>query len=197
MSVEKKKSIGIKEIILTAVITGIVTSLFQFWLMNESFSKERELWKDQYKTEFIDNHNQQKMKYLEEINESLLQLEIKAKEIKLLAAGLKAIPIEKDAEKLNDLMVQYHKDLFILSSKAQMATYYFGPEVDNVIPELSAALTKNYNNNLIFIEGTPDLPEFNLDFETIEELTNTRIKLLNAMYEDITETYQVKKQIIK
>jgi hypothetical protein len=187
-----KTETGFSKILLTAILTAIFTTITQYFLQKDKLSSEQKYWGKKYEIETIDKVNSQRLKILDEITQDLLQLEVKAKEIKVAAAASKYFQTPENAKELLNLAVQYHKDLNSYSAKAQMTSIYFDKNVDSIIPILGEALTLNYQNNLLRNSSEIKLPEFELNFETIDALTKTRISLAKAMFEEIIESYKLK-----
>ncbi len=191
---EKKEEASLKTIIVTAVVTAILTSLTQYILQNDKLNSEQDYWRKRYQIESVDKINSQRLQMVEELNKDLLQLEIKAKEIKINTAASKYFTKPEDMQELYTLMVQYHKDLYLYAAKCQMASLYFGNEVNTLIPKVGKALELNFQNNLLTKKNGVTLPEFELNFETIDTLTNIRLKLTKAMVEEIANSYKIKDQ---
>lgn len=187
-----KDETSYRTILLTAIITAILTSVTQYFLQNDKLSSEQQYWTKRYKIETIDKINSQRLQMVDELTKELLQLEIKAKEIKLSAAAAKYFTNPEEIKALNALMVQYHKDLNLLAAKNQMVSLYFGKEVNSLLPILGKTLELNFQNNLLLKQDGVKLPEFELDFETLDTLTNSRIKLSKAMIEEISKSYELK-----
>ncbi len=200
METEEKESkssdnVGFKKILLTAIITALITTISQSFLANRKLKNEQEIWRNRYNIETIDKLNDKRFELIEEVNQGLLQLEIKAKEIKILAAAVKINPNTPDLKHLNDLMIKYHKDLYLNQSKIQMTALFFDKEVKDVIPTLNKTLEMNFNNNLSFIDNKIELAGFDIDFETIDTLSQTRVKLITTMSNEIREAYEFKNEI--
>lgn len=191
---EKKEETGLKTIIVTAVVTAILTSLTQYFLQKDKLTSEQDYWRKRYQIESVDKINSQRLQMVEELNKDLLQLEVKAKEIKINTAASKYYTKPEEMQELNALMVQYHKDLYLYAAKMQMASFYFGNEVNALIPKVDKALELNFQNNLLTKKNGVPLPEFELNFETIDTLINTRLKLTKAMVEEIANSYKIKDQ---
>ncbi|WP_210352889.1 hypothetical protein [Sphingobacterium tabacisoli] len=118
-------------------------------------------------------------------------MEVKAKEIKILAATMKYNKTMEGYKKLNDLTIQYYKDLYQNVAKFQIASTYFDESVDSILAKLSNALYLNFQNNLLTDESyetTP--PELKTDFETIDTLINSRVLLFNSMMNEIAKSYE-------
>ncbi|MFN0188650.1 MAG: hypothetical protein ACKVQV_08110 [Bacteroidia bacterium] len=179
-------------ILVTAIVTAILTVATQYFLQNDKLSSEQEYWNKRYKVESIDKINSQRLQIVDELTKELLQLEIKAKEIKINTAASKYFTQPEEVKALSDLMVQYHKDLNFFAAKIQMTSLYFGKEVNDLIPIVGKTLELNFQNNLLIRKGGIKLPEFDLDFETIDTLTKSRLKLSKAMIEEINKSYELK-----
>jgi len=191
---DEKKETSYKAIIVTAILTAILTSFTQYFLQKDKLSSEQDYWRKRYQIETIDKINSQRLQMVDELNKELLQLEIKAKEIKINSAASKYFTTPEEMKELNALMVQYHKDLYLYVAKTQMASLYFGKEVNSLIPILGKTIELNFQNNLLTKQGGVKLPEFELDFETIDTLTKSRLKLTKAMLEEISKSYELKSQ---
>jgi hypothetical protein len=181
-----------KTILVTAIVTAILTVATQYFLQNDKLSSEQEYWNKRYRIESIDKINSQRLQIVDELTKELLQLEIKAKEIKINTAASKYFTKPGEMKALNDLMVQYHKDLNFFAAKITMTSLYFGKEVNDLIPIVGKTLELNFQNNLLIKQGGMKLPEFDLDFETIDTLTKSRLKLSKAMIEEISKSYELK-----
>ncbi len=148
---DNKDETSYRAIIVTAIITAILTSVAQYFLQNDKLSNEQEYWTKRYQIETVDKINTQRLQLVDDLNKELLQLEIKAKEIKINAAASKYSTDIEEIKNLNKLMVQYHKDLYATAAKIQMAALYFDNKVDSLIPVLGKALELNFQNNLLFL----------------------------------------------
>ncbi|ERM80289.1 hypothetical protein P872_13505 [Rhodonellum psychrophilum GCM71 = DSM 17998] len=191
---EKKIETGYGKILVTAIVTALLTSLTQYFLQNSKLSSEQEYWNKRYEVETIDKINSHRIQLVDEINSELLQLEIKAKEIKINAAASKYYTTPEEVKELTNLMVQYHKDLYLNAAKVHMASLYFGNEVDSLIPVLGKSLELNFQNNLLIKQSGIKLPEFELDFETLDTLTKSRNAITKAMINEIVKSYELKKK---
>ncbi|KFF12741.1 hypothetical protein IW15_08070 [Chryseobacterium soli] len=128
---------------------------------------------------------------MEDISDGILQLEVQAKEIKILNNSVKYSNNSDDIEKLINLMIQYHKDLYKVSSKMEIASIYFDKNVDNKLLKLGDALTENYQNNLVKIPvNLPNIPELNLDFETIEKLPKAKKEVFEEMLKNMNNDFE-------
>jgi hypothetical protein len=188
---DNKDATSYSTILITAIITAVLTSATQYFLQKDKLSSEQQYWTKRYQIETIDKVNGQRLQMVDDLTKELLQLEIKAKEIKLSSAASKYYTNAEEMKELNALMVQYHKDLNLFAAKTQMVSLYFGKEVNMLLPILGKALELNFKNNLLKQNGVK-LPEFSLDFETIDTLTKSRLKLSQAMIEEISKSYELK-----
>lgn len=187
-----KNGTGYGKILITALLTAILTSITQFFLQNSKLSDEQEFWRKRYEIENIDKVNNIRLLQLDELNKDLLQLEVKAKEIKIKAVITNYSSTMKEIEELTELLVQYHKDLYTCTAKLQMASLYYGGEVDSLIPKLHSALQLNFQNNLLVKQNVIKLPEYELDFETIDTLTKLRMSITQAMVNELFKSYELK-----
>lgn len=191
----KKVETSYIKILVTAILTAILTSLSQYFLQENNLSGEQEYWLKRYELEKLDKINSQRLKLVESINSDILQLEIKAKEIKINVAVANYDTSSKKLNELSNLMVQYHKDIYLFAAKTQMASLYFGKEVNSLIPILNKSLELNFKNNLPINKSGIRLSEFELDFKTIDTLTKSRIAILKAMVYEISNSTELKKKI--
>lgn len=189
---DNKKETSYRTILITAIVTAILTVVTQYFLQNDKLSSEQEYWSKRYQIESIDKINDQRMQMVDELTKELLQLEIKAKEIKINSAASKYFTKPEEMKELNDLLVQYHKDQNFFAAKIQMVSLYFGKEVNSLIPVLGKTLELNFKNNRLIMQSGVKLPEFELDFETLDTLTKSRLKLTKAMIEEISKSYELK-----
>ena len=188
------------KIFLTALITSILTLGSSYFLMFSQLEKEQEYWITRLKTERLQVLLDREIKLFEDINTSILIIEVLAKDFKISAIKFRAdIEMAKEFQDRdinnNDYLankaIEYHKHINNLTSKLQMAEFYFGHEVDSLINPLSKTLGINYNTNLILrdsveINGLESVFEyFKRDFETVEELTENRLKILKAMRKEM------------
>lgn len=185
---------GYGKIFATAVLTALLTSITQYYLQNSKLSGDQEYWKKRYTIENIDKINSQRLQIVDDVTKELLLLEVKAKEIKIKAAGSKYFTTTEEINELTNLMIQYHKDSYLCVAKLQMVSLYFGSEVDSIIPILGKALQLNFQNNLLIKQSGVKVPEFELDFETIDTLTNSRTFLTRAMIDEIMNSYKFKNE---
>lgn len=190
---KKENKIGIGKIVLTAVITALITTISQSYLQSRQLDKELSSWKEKYDIESIDKINDTRIRMLEDVNEQILQLEIQAKEIKLEVAVSKYYTKPEQAERLSELMVQYHKDLYRNASKMHITSLFFGNKVDSLIPLLGKSLTQNFQHNLMFDSNRIKFPELEYDFETTDSLTNIRNTITQQMAKEIMESYELKR----
>jgi hypothetical protein len=128
---DDKSETGYGKILITALLTAVLTSITQFFLQDSRLSGEQEYWRKRYEIESIDKINAQRLQLVDDINKELLLLEVKAKEIKINVAASKYLADPEETKALTGLMVQYHKDLNLFTAKIQMASLYFGSEVDS------------------------------------------------------------------
>jgi len=197
---EKARKHSISEILLTALITAVITSICSFLLTRNQLSKEQEYWEKRLLKERAINILDKQISLFEEVNSMILELQILTKEIKILAAkfNINSTMLKygdnsnsKEFDELYNKLVDYHKKLYSHSSKIQMLPLYFTNGVDSLIEPLRKTLELNYKNNFIIGEEV-DLKNiqsyFDKDFETIEELENVRTNLLKAMIDDISRT---------
>lgn len=191
-SSNKKKNSNLKTIVLTAIITTFLTAITQYFLQKNHLSNEQDYWKKRYNIEEIKDVNTVRFNLIKEISEGILQLEIQAKEIKIQNAFVKYSNSKEDIEQLSKLTISYQKDLYRITSKMEIASIYFDKNVDKLLLKLGNALTENYEHNYVknSIEG-PHLPEFDLDFNTIEKLPKikkqTFEEMLKNMQKDLDE----------
>ncbi|PKB15212.1 hypothetical protein [Flavobacterium sp. 5] len=188
----KKENSNLKTIILTAVITTFLTAITQFFLEKNHLSNEQDYWKKRYNIEQVKDVNNVRFNLIKEISEGILQLEFQAKEIKIQNAFVKYSNSKEEIEKLSKLTINYQKDLYRITSKMEIASIYFDKDVDKLLSNLGNALTENYEHNYIksSIQG-PHLPEFDLDFNTIEKLPKIKKQafeeMLKNMQKDLDE----------
>ncbi|MDO6814066.1 hypothetical protein [Tenacibaculum soleae] len=190
---KKENKIGFGKIVLTAIITALITTISQSYLQSRQLDKELSSWKEKYDIESIDKINDTRIRMLEDVNEQILQLEIQAKEIKLEVAVSKYYTKPEQRDRLSELMVQYHKDLYRNASKMHIASLFFGNKVDSLIPLLGKSLTQNFQHNLMFDSNRIKIPELEFDFETTDSLTNMRNTITQQMAKEIMESYELKK----
>jgi len=187
----KEEKSTLKTIIITSVITALLTGTTQYFLQKNQLSNEQDYWKVRYNIENVQNMNNVRLRLLEDISNGILQLEVQAKEIKILNASAKYSKNPDDIKRLNDLLIQYHKDLYKVSSKMEIASIYFDKKVDNKLLKLGDALTENFQNNLLKPSvKLPDIPELNLDFETIEKLPKVKKEVYEEMLKNMNEDFE-------
>lgn len=187
----KKDKSELKTIILTAIITAFLTVITQFFLQKNQLSNEQDYWKERYNIENVQSVNNVRLKLIEEISEGILQLEIQAKEIKIQSVVVKYSLNKDDIEELRQLVTNYHKDLYRISSKMEIASIYFDNEVDKKLLNLGKALTENFKNNYVKIATEEfSIPEFKLDFETIEKLPKIKKETFEAMLKNMNKDFE-------
>lgn len=184
------KDTGYGKILITAILTALLTSISQYFLQNRKMSDEHLYWQKRYEIENLQKLNSQKIQLIDDINRELLQLEVKAKQIKIEFAASRYFTDKEDAKELSNMVVQYHKDLYLFSAKVQTANIFFGQDVDRLFPALDNALALNYQNNLLRPQTDSILPEFELDFETIDTLEKIRLALIRVMLTEISDSYK-------
>lgn len=188
----KKDDSNLKTIILTAIITALLTTITQYFLQKNQLSNEQDYWEKRYNIEEIKDVNTVRFNLIKEISEGILQLEFQAKEIKIQNVAVKYSNSKLDIEHLHKLTINYQKDLYRITSKMEIASIYFDNKVDKLLLKLGDALTENYENNYVknSVEG-PHLPEFDLDFNSIEKLPKikkqTFEEMLKNMQKDLNE----------
>ena len=188
---QKKNKSEIKTIILTAIITAFLTVLTQYFLQKSQLSNEQDYWKERYNIENVKNVNTVRLKLIEEISDGILQLEIQAKEIKIQSAVVKYLPNKEELEELKQLSIKYHKDLYRITSKMEIASIYFDNDVDKNLLKLGNALTENYQNNYVNSSlSNIKIPEFDLDFETIEKLPKIKKQTFEAMLKNMNKDFE-------
>ncbi|WP_347216389.1 hypothetical protein [Chryseobacterium sp.] len=189
-NVKVEKS-NLKTIIITSIATAILTASTQYLLQKNQLSNEQDYWIIRYNIENIQSTNNVRLKLMEDISDGILQLEVQAKEIKIQNASVKYSNNSDDIKKLTNLMIQYHKDLYKVSSKMEIASIYFDKNVDNKLLKLGDALTENYQNNLVKIPvNLPNIPELNLDFETIEKLPKAKKEVFEEMLKNMNNDFE-------
>lgn len=199
MSGEEKK-FNLREIVLTAVITGVLTTVFSFLLMKSQLSEEHKYWEKRLKKERLVEMLDRQVVLYEEINKGILKAEIDVRQLKILASEFNVNmsmtkQYIKKPENINDdfkkNMIEYHKFIYAFSSKIQMIPIYFTERVDTLIKPMIKALEDNYNHTLKIGEtvAIDSISEYlNKDYETIKSLTDYRLKLITAMNEDMVKT---------
>lgn len=188
---QKNDKSDLKTIILTAIITAFLTVITQYFLQKNQLSNEQDYWKERFNIENVQNINNVRLKLIEEISEGILQLEIQAKEIKIQSAFVKYSPNNDNLEELRQLTIKYHKDLYRISSKMEMASIYFDNDVDKELLRLGNALTENYQNNYQKNSNLEvNIPEFNLDFETIEKLSKIKKETFEIMLKNMNKDFE-------
>ena len=191
----KKRKIEFRHMIIIAVLTCVLTALFTFLLTIIQLRTEQKYWEKRLITERLLELQNRQITTLEDINSSILELEILAKEMKILTAEFninmamlkRGVDDYRENKKLfENKLVDYHKKLYSFSSKLQIASLYF--EIDSLIMPLSNSLEANYKNNMIVGEDV-DLNNinsyFDKDYETIQELTDCRLIIIEKMLKDI------------
>lgn len=182
---ENRKS-NFKTIVITSIITAFLTGISQFFLQKKQLSDEQDYWKKRYNIETVKAFNENRFRIIEELSSEILQLEVQAKEIKIQSAVLKYSKDIKSLDEMKELVKKYHKDLYRTAAKMEIASIYFDKEVDDKLIKLSDALTENYNNNYVdFHSSNIDIPEFNLDFETIKKVPKTKKEVFEAMIKNM------------
>lgn len=176
---------NLKTIILTAIITTILTVLTQYFLQKNQLANEQDYWKKRFNIENANNINNLRIKYIEEISSSIYQLEIQVKEIKILKDIVEYSKSDEDYKKLNKLLVQYHKDLYALASKMEMASLYFDEDVKSELDKLGKAVTKNFQQKNGELENDTKIIKTDLRFESIEDLRNAKKNTFDLMLQKI------------
>ena len=187
-----KSETGYGKIFLTALLTAILTSSTQYLLQSSKLLEEHDFWRKRYEIEKVDKVNSNRLLLLDDLNKELLQLEVKVKEIKIKAVISNYSITSEEIKELTELLVQYQEDFYLCAAKIQMASLYFGDEVDSLIPKLEQALQLNFQNNLLLKDSGLKLPEYELDFETMDTLTTIRHSLAKAMINEIYKSYGFK-----
>jgi hypothetical protein len=184
-STNKDKS-DLKIIIITSIITTLLSTIAQYALQKNQLSNEQSYWTKRYNIENLQRTNDVRMKIIEDLSSEILQLEVQAKEIKLQSVVVQYEKNEQNLEELKQLVIKYHKDLYKVSSKIEIASVYFDNNVDINLQKLGKALADNYQNNYIK-ESTSDtsLIEFNRDFETIEKLSKVKKETFENMLKNM------------
>lgn len=189
-----ENKIGLTKIIITALVTAIATSIVQYQLINYKLKKDQSYWKKRYGVEYMSKIIDKKMDYMDEMNNEILQLEVLAKDIKLKTVemnGSQSVKskIDKAAE-IRLMGVEYQKKVNLHSGRIQMISFYFGDNIDSLIPLHRTALEENFKNNLFLSTEFDSLNidnQLDADFNTIEQLTNIRLQLVQEMYKEILE----------
>ena len=181
----------------TALFTASFTAIVSFLLIRSQLYQEQKYWKERLIKERLLEMNDRQVVLFEEINSGILEIEILTKELKLLSARSNvaySLMCTTDAIEemnlLNSKMVDYHLKLYKLSSKFQMIPLYFTERVDSLISPLNKSLENNFNKNLE-VGKKVDLHKIDSyfqeqDFNTTQELTDTRERLLKAMFDDMS-----------
>lgn len=176
---------NLKTIILTAIITTILTVITQYFLQRNQLANEQDYWKKRFNIENANNVNNLRIKYIEEISSSIYQLEIQVKEIKILKDIVEVSKSDDDYKELNKLLMQYHKELYALASKMEIASLYFDEDVKSELDKLGKAITKNFQNKNGELENDSKIIKPDLRFESIEDLQNAKKNTFDLMLQKI------------
>jgi len=194
--------IGLLEIVLTAIVTALLTFIGSYFVMTSQLSKEQEYWSDRMKKERLQVLMDRQLNLFEEVNSDILLAEVMVKDYKIESAKYYSLyelakisprnVIEVNANDVYNKVVEYHKHLYKLSAKLQMVALYFNEKVSSLIASLSKSLEDNYKNNTLRDSLSHNQigilkDYFNMDFETIKELSENRINLIKAMHDNILE----------
>jgi hypothetical protein len=198
----------------TLVATPIFSALAVSWQTRGS----QEAWVEQQRFNRREKIADTQVQLMEEINTMILDLEISAKRIKQEKAGIAFLYVKSGIskemrdqfdgkEKLSEIVemsIEYHRDLMDLTSKAQMMVLYFGPRVHERLRELTKQLEANFKGpesfekleeillnptDALLIAAAEEIKGNSID--TIPELEDARLKLLEAMVADIGKSMAV------
>ena len=184
------KEFSLPAIIITSLLTGLLTYVVTIKTTNQRLEKEQDYWTKRYVIERVEKITDKRYEFLERINSEILNLEVKAKEIKLYAARIKGESCLKEQLKLFDIvnpkMMEYNVLINESGSTLQMVSLLFGEQLKPEIDNISAAMNKNYK---ISFESNPQITDpldyFKENFDTIDELQKTRPEFIKRMYEII------------
>jgi len=192
------KKYNLSEIVLTAVITAILTSVSSFILTRSQLSQEQVYWEQRLQKERLVEMLDRQIALYEEINTGILNTESLARELKIRGSEFNvnismARLGKQDIKEINtafqEKAMEYHKHIYNFSGKLQLIPLYFSNRVDSLINPLRIALENNGNHNLSIgdVVELDKIKEYlNKDYETIEELKDVRMKILKAMNEDMS-----------
>ena len=184
------KEFSLAAIIITSLLTAILTFAVTSITTNNRLKKEQEYWTKRYVIERVEKITDNRYQLLEKINSEILNLEVKAKEIKLLAAKIKGESCLKEKLKqfviINPKMMDYNVLTNKSGSTIQMVSLLFGESLKDEIEELTNSMNKNYE---VSFDSDPKIIDpleyFKDNFDTIQELTDSRLILIKKMYEII------------
>ncbi|MCF8337923.1 MAG: hypothetical protein K9I74_08065 [Bacteroidales bacterium] len=199
---KETKRFSLTEIILTAIITALLTSISSFFLTKSKLKQEQNYWQKRLVTERLVKIHDRQISLYEEINTGILETEALARELKLMASQYNVYAsiatLGSDNYKNfkafhNDFMekkFEYIKYIHSFSGKIQLIPMYFTTRVDTLIEPLRVALQNNIAKQLsigekVELDSISEI--YNNDYETIKELTDTRINILKTMNEDMHE----------
>lgn len=188
------------EIIITAIITSMLTLVCSYVMMKKQLSEEQNYWSQRFRTERAQDILNKKISLFQDINSDILESEVLAKETKLALSSLyaeiesckngigdcdyKKIEIEK---KVSD----YHKHINRIAAKIQMISVYYPHNIELIVEPLSLAIQENYQSHLMELTKKPKTESHKVEdyfqgsFDTINKLTEIRLKLLREMLNDI------------
>ncbi|EIJ0985503.1 TPA: hypothetical protein I7701_22990 [Vibrio vulnificus] len=194
---KSSNSTSVKDILITAMITSVLSVSGSYWLMSKQLEAEQDYWIKREKIERVEKIYEKQVSIMEKVNLGILSVSELLRNANISSAAFnaqvelcKTYPESKcdlNAEKINIKYSEYFKEENHLYTQLQMADWYFGNEVRESIKLLDSALKKNYQH-----ERTPEVINeatdyFKVDFNSISELEDQRAELLNSMRKDMSE----------
>ncbi|AKU54695.1 hypothetical protein CGH43_24475 [Vibrio parahaemolyticus] len=195
---QSNNSASIKDILITAVITSLLSVSGSYWLVSKQLEAEQGYWIKREKIERIEKTYEKQVSIMENVNYGILTVSELLRNANISSAAFNAqiemckiYPKSKcdlDAERTNIKYSEYFKEANRLNTQLQIAEWYFGNEVRESIKLLDSALKRNYQH-----KRTPEIINepmdyFKVDFNSISEIEEQRAELINLMRKDISES---------
>jgi len=195
------EQIGFKEILLTAILTSLFTTISSFLIVKSEKATEQTYWQKRTEFETLKEYKDRQVETFNEFNSKLLRIEATARDLKLRSAKIKStFDLMKLGGENNDVEFQSFMDkssdfslaLNEFSALAQYSAFYFGEGVDTLLNPLLNEVQGNFffylSDDKIVSNIDSIAQNFEKDFNSTKGLTNRRKQVIEAMLIDIQES---------
>lgn len=199
-----------KEIIITAILSAILTVTGSYFIMKSQLTAEQNYWLERQAHERLSKALDSKVKLLESFNNEFLKLDALTSKMKLVSSNLQAeFHVCYEAIKLNakdfnckansndylNVSYKYREQTYKLSVTLQMLPIYYGENVSSLITPLNKIIQQNFdniNNTLEKVDKNNLDREvsvyFERDMNSTPEFQKARGILIQAMLDDISNS---------
>ena len=190
---QKESKAGLKEIIITAILTAFFTVPTSLFLQRNQLGHEQEYWEKRFKTEKTYELMKEQVNLMEEINSSLLEATNSARNVQIdmkifndvliLQKGQKT-KIDFDLKEAQQRTFKYHELEQKVISKMQLIPVYFNNEVNELALPVFNALQDYSKYKMPYDNDTLEFFDLN-NAQTLEKL---RIDMISKMIQNISKS---------